>query len=111
MNTFIESKHKKLLLLGIAILAVIIVMTACNRETEEGTSLSIGDSMLDMGYENCLICHVGGQNPMAVHCDETMQDDASLDICLVCHVDMRNIISGEKPLINCTDCHYPYTDD
>lgn len=111
MRVIIKLKSRKLLmLLGLVFLFVIMVSTSCTK-TEEGSSKSIAHSMLDLGYENCLVCHVGGQNPMAVHCNETMKEDASLDMCLVCHVDMRSIISGEKALINCTDCHYPYTDE
>mgnify|MGYP001041859989 CR=1 FL=1 len=111
MNKLSILKYIKLLFALGLVVSAIIVSTSCSNEAEEGSSMPIGHSMLDLGYENCLVCHVGGLNPMAVHCNETMKEEASLDMCLVCHIDMRSIIAGDDPLINCTDCHYPYTDE
>ena len=50
-----------------------------------------GGSLLNMGYQNCFMCHAGGKNPMSTrHCSQ-----ATLDQCLDCHIDMVEIAANE----------------
>ena len=97
-------------MLAVIILGLILTTAGCNSQAvvePEG----LGDHVLDLGYENCLVCHVGGQYPLAEHCTIALPDPVTLDNCLECHIDMRSImlLSRQEAYIdNCKKCHLEF---
>ena len=100
---FSKLKGKQILwLLAIGMIIIMLMFIACNGNTKEDDAVSIEDHLLDLGYENCLICHTGGLFPITHHCAS-----ASIGECLNCHNDMNYIIfnPSKATFISCHNCH------
>ena len=106
----VKSKTKNLLLITIFILSLMITTAGCTSKVA-GESKTFGDSVLDLGYENCLVCHVGGKKPLAEHCTIALDDPVTLNNCLECHLDMRSIMllpRKDAYIDNCAKCHLEF---
>ena len=106
-----KSEVKNLLLYIVLFIGLIFTMTGCSRQSavEPG---NFGDYVLDLGYENCLVCHVGGQKPLAEHCTIALDVPVTLNNCLECHLDMRSIMllpRQEAYIDNCSKCHLEFS--
>lgn len=102
---------KKILLLTVLIIGLMFTIAGCSRPTAVEPE-GLGDHILDLGYENCLVCHVGGQYPLAEHCTIALDYPVTLDNCLECHIDMRSIMllpRQEAYINNCKQCHLEFS--
>ena len=77
-----ELKYKSLL--GLFILGVlVVVLAACGRTTELGDGSYETPHDLNLGFENCLVCHIGGLYAMP---DDPVHD-VPIELCATpaCH--------------------------
>jgi len=92
---------------------------SCNSNNgTDGDNTSVSGYLLDIGYENCLVCHTGGINPISHHCLSLepityteIKDDIyspKLSECLSCHLPHPFIVEKVISTIACTDCHVEY---
>ena len=104
---FSKLKGKQILwLLAIGMIIIMLMFIACNGNTKEGDAVSIENHILNLGYENCLVCHTGGKVPIADHCKKALGDMVTLDNCLMCHLEMRGIvIARHEAYFGCAACH------
>jgi hypothetical protein len=113
-------KKKYILLISIVlfIISASLIFNGCN-EVEDNDNNNINpvfDFVIEPGYDNCLVCHTGGLNPINQHCSiidpvsNRLIDDSSyspsLDDCTICHINIHNY-DGDSPVINvrCHICH------
>ena len=76
-------KHNKYLITLTLLIIVIFpsILTSC-KETDSTDGFILKD-LLDISYENCLVCHIGGSKPITHHC--IMYEDTSITQCVQCH--------------------------
>jgi hypothetical protein len=110
IKTVLILKNKKILqFLAVAMIIVLLILTVSCNSSEESSPTSMGDLLLDLGYKNCLVCHVDGKIPLARHCDVAMAQYEGIAVtvyyCTECHLDMRTITDGIPKFKNCVCCH------
>ena len=112
-------KNKKLLLFFIVLLLTTLPLNVSCSSNDEGAvqaeNSSLSAFFLDIGYENCLMCHVGGQVPINNHCKSFNPDyskildelySPSINDCLYCHKG-HNIKDGKsETTFYCAICHH-----
>jgi hypothetical protein len=96
---------KKTLLLSIVVLLPILLLsTSCSKNEAEEDKSSISEELSSLGYENCLMCHIGGTVALSHHCLHFDPVEyvripykaysPSLDDCLLCHT--SHLPEGQK---------------
>ena len=95
-------KYKRYIMTLLIIILINPILTSCNKN--ESTACSMFKDLLNISYENCLICHMGGNNPITHHC--VMYQDISITQCVQCHKKKHdgNILPGMAN-VDCADCH------
>jgi hypothetical protein len=114
------SNKKQLLLLIIILLSIMSLSVSCgsNEETAGTDNKAASNFFLDIGYENCLICHGSGDanrdNNFSIHCLNfdpvgfiritDINYSPSLKDCLICHT--SHLEKGRRTIYECGRCHY-----
>ena len=108
-------------LILLSILSVIAtgLFAGCQSSSVNGEDNTSGSNyLLDIGYENCLICHTGDRYPLNLHClildpithieiyDESYSP--KLSDCLLCHLSHANNPDKITTTLNCGECHLEY---
>jgi hypothetical protein len=113
---------KKVSLLFIMfLLAIVLLSVSCSNNNEEAVETDnscLSGFFLDLGYENCLMCHGSSDNNLSknlswhcLHLDPIayvnitdIDYSPSLNDCLLCHT--SHLPGGVKIIYNCAPCHF-----
>lgn len=95
-------KNHIITLTSLLILLFSSILSSCNKS--ESTGGTVFEDLLDISYENCLVCHIGGNKPITHHC--VMYEDISITQCVQCHKKKHdgNILPGMAN-VDCAECH------
>jgi len=112
---------KSLLLFIVILLSVLSLAVSCNGNTDEAAQADSppeSNFLLELGFENCLICHGSGDKNLGknltFHCldfDPLMytriydeEYSPTLYDCLICHSSHQE--KRERTVVECSNCHY-----
>jgi hypothetical protein len=112
---------KSLFVLAAILITLVVLFGSCssnNQQGGKGNNSVISNLFLELGYENCLICHNSDDNNniinLSFHClyfDPTayvkindINYSPSLNDCLLCHT--SHFPNGAKNIYNCGPCHF-----
>lgn len=113
--------RKSLLLLTVVLMAIALLSVSCDSTNEQDVKTDTAmtsNFFLDLGYQNCLICHGSGDKninknltPHCLHFDpegyvRINSEDYSptLSTCLLCHTTHET--PGRRTIYECGRCHY-----
>ena len=112
---------KSLLLFIVILLPVLSLAISCNGNTDEAAqadSPPASNFFLELGYENCLMCHMGKDKnnsknltPHCLHFDPEaymrINDEGyspTISDCLLCHT--SHLEEGRRTFFECGKCHF-----
>lgn len=112
---------KSLFLLMVVLLPLLSLAVSCSENTEDATEADnppASNFFLDLGYQNCLMCHGSSDNNinknLSKHClyfdPEAFMRITDIDYsptlgdCLLCHTSHTE--KGRRTTYECGRCHY-----
>lgn len=109
LNCRFDMVFKSKVLISIILIIVLesfssMSISCIDYDKTESNDLPVVQRLLELSYENCLICHMGGNKPITLHC--VMYEDTSITKCVQCHKNKHtgNILPG-RANVDCAECH------
>ena len=111
-------KQVRIFAISLILFFMILITVSCSNNQDEVDKDCFTYSLMELGFQNCLVCHTGGLNPIGDHCKsidpvsyfimDSNYYSPKVSNCSLCH------ISGEieghlnRTSMNCSICHHEY---